>query len=105
VHALERRSVATKAVSTNEIFLVNSRAGDRNQQCMENYMVQAGDNFCLVSDGSTPSSDNTWNSLSTSAGSSPDNYLNDINGLDQVFFSRSHAVCTEHMLTVGLNKT
>ncbi|OBT42628.1 hypothetical protein VE00_06060 [Pseudogymnoascus sp. WSF 3629] len=86
VHALERRSAATKAVSTNEIFLIDGSASDPNQQCMGISMVQAGDNFWPVSDGTSPSSDNTLNSLSTTTSSSPDSYLNDINGLNQVFF-------------------
>ena len=105
MHALERKSAAIQAASTNEISVINRRAGDPNQQCMENPMVQAGDNFWPVSDGTSPSSDNTWNSLSTTASSSPDSYLNDINGLDQVFFGRSHAVRMIHMLIAALNKT
>jgi hypothetical protein len=105
VHALERRSAATKAVSTNEIFLIDGSASDPNQQCMGISMVQAGDNFWPVSDGTSPSSDNTLNSLSTTTSSSPDSYLNDINGLNQVFFGRSPAVCTVHMLTGGTDKT
>ncbi|KFY34666.1 hypothetical protein V494_06578 [Pseudogymnoascus sp. VKM F-4513 (FW-928)] len=90
VHALERRSAATRASSTNEIFLTNGSAGDLNQQCMDTSLVQAaGDSFWPVSDGTSPSSDSTWNSLSSSTNSSPDGYPNDINGLDQFFFDLS----------------
>ncbi|KFY23792.1 hypothetical protein V493_05629 [Pseudogymnoascus sp. VKM F-4281 (FW-2241)] len=89
VHALERRSAATEAASTNGIFLINSSVGDPNQHCMDVSMVQGEDNFWPVSDGTSPSSDNTRNSLSSTATSSPDSYLDDPNGLDQLFFDLS----------------
>lgn len=100
MNALERRSAATKPAPTNGVFVFNGPSGDLDQQYMGNSVVpvQVGDNFWPVSDGTSPSSDNTWNSLSSTASNSPDGYLNNMNGLDQVFFGKPHALCTAHML-------
>lgn len=69
-------------------------------------MVQVeGDNFWPVSDVTSPGSDNAWNSLPSSTGSSPDSYLNDMNGLDRAFFGKSLAVLALRMLIEALTKT
>lgn len=102
MHALERKSAATQAASANQIFVINSSVGDPVQQCMDNSMVLAGDNFWPVSDGTSSSSDNTLNSLSSTASSSPYSYVNDPNGLDEVFFGMFHTVCTVRMLISAL---
>lgn len=102
MHALERKSAGTQNASANQIFVINSSVGDPNQQCMDNSMVLAGDNFWPVSDGTSSSSDNALNSLSSTASSSPDSYLNDPNGLDDVFFGMFHTVCTVRMLISAL---